>query len=254
MTSSAQQTRPEESHLDATQFDFSQLVGHNLMLFSKQFPGRSLKSRVVLVSDREITIDRSGSSGLIDSLVNNQKVTIQVDYKGQQVAVPATLRRNATGACKIILGEKVVPLRRRRFTRVTMSCPVKLAAVPVATFNPQKLAHLRWLETVTINVSPGGTLIDFTSRLESPTYLFMNIALKDFSFPSLVLGQVLYSLPGETGHFHVGVEFIVREIRQRRFPRITLKRLPPEVFEYNEAQRRKLNNNLAAWMQKTSQS
>lgn len=253
MTLLTQGIRTQEGCVDSSRFDFSLLVGHELTLFSEQFPGKPLKSKVILANDREITIDRSGGSGLVDNLVSNQKVTIRVPYKGQQVAVPATLKRSAGGTCKMILGDRVVPLLRRRFTRVVMSRLVKLAMVPVATFNPEKLARLRWLETVTINISPGGTLIDFSCCLESPTYLFMNIDLNEFSFPALVLGQVRYSLPVETGHFHVGVEFVVKETRHAHFPLATLKHLPRVVFEYSEAQRSELNNKLTARMQNTHQ-
>jgi hypothetical protein len=234
----------DEDGIDSTRFDFSLLVGHTLTLFSQQFPGKPLRSRVILANDREIVIDRSGSMGLIDSLVNNQKVILRVEYKGQHVAVPAMLKRSAGGTSKMILGEKVLPLKRRRFVRLAMARPVKLAVVPPVTFDPKKLARLRWIETVTINVSPGGTLIDFSSCLESSTYLLMNMALEEFSFPTLVLGQVRYTLPAEIGHFQVGVEFIVREMGQGRFPRLTLKRLPSAVLEYSESKRNELNNRL----------
>ncbi len=236
----------DEDGIDSSRFDFSLLVGHTLTLFSEQFPGKPLLSRFILANDREVVIDRSGSLGLIDNLVNNQKVILRVEYKGQQVAVPAMLKRSAGGTCKLNLGEKVIPLKRRRFVRVAMARPVKLAVVPLVTFDPEKLARLRWVETVTINVSPGGALIDFSSYLESSTYLLMNLALEELSFPTLVLGQVRYTLPAEIGHFQVGVEFIVREMGQGRFPRLTLKRLPSTVLEYSESKRNELNDKLKA--------
>jgi c-di-GMP-binding flagellar brake protein YcgR len=233
-----------ENAIDSSRLDFSLLVGHTLTVFSDQFPGKPLKSRVILANEREIVIDRSGGLGLVDSLVNNQQVTIRVEYKGQQVAVPAQIKRSAGGACKMVLGEKAVPLRRRRFVRVAMACPVKLAVVPLATFDPRKLARLRWVETMTISLSPGGVLIDFSSCLENSTYLLMNIGLEDFAFPSLVLGQVRYTLPGEIGHYRVGVEFIVKEAGQERLSSLTLKRLPSSIFEYDESKRNELNDKL----------
>ena len=253
MTYSPEQTRPKLPAVDASRFDFSLLVGHEMTLFSQQFPGKPLKSKVILARDGEVSIDRSGGSGLIDNLVNNQKVTMRVTYKGQQISVPATLKRSGGGRCRIIVGEKVVPLSRRRFTRVFLSRPVKLAVIPVSTFNRNKLARLRWLETVTINISGGGALIDFSSCLENPTYLFLNIDLAEFSFPPLMLGQVLYSLPRDNGHFHIGLEFIVREERERRFSLTTLKQLPHVVFEYGRQERIKLNDKITAWMQNNRQ-
>lgn len=248
MTSSPEQTRPKQPPVDASRFDFSLLVGHELTLFSEQFPGKPLKSKVILARDGELSIDRSGGCGLIDNLVNNQQVTMRVTYKGQQISVPATLKRSGGGGCRIIMGDKVMPLSRRRFTRVFLSRLVKLAVIPVSTFNRNKLARLRWLETVTINISGGGALIDFSSCLENPTYLFMNIDLAEFPFPPLMLAQVLYSLPRDNGHFHVGFEFIVREEREKRFSLTTLKQLPQVVFEYGERKRLELDNMITAWM------
>lgn len=253
MTSSNQKIHLLEDGIDSSRFDFSLLVGRELTLFSDQFPGKPLRSKVILANNYEITIDRSGNSGLIDNLVNNQKVTVQVAYKGQHLALPATLKRSGAGSCKIILGAKVLPLKRRKFVRVAMSRSVKLAVVPVATFNSQKLARLRWLETTSTNISSGGALIDFSSYLESPTYLFLNVDLNEISFPELVLGQVRYSLSRNTGHFLVGVEFIVKEVGQGLFPRMTLKQFPPAVFEYNKAQRSELNTKLTVLEQNTWQ-
>jgi hypothetical protein len=244
MMSPERQTQLRKDGIDSSRLDFSLLVGHELTLFSDQFPGKSLKSKVILAKEREITIDRGGSSGQVDSLVNNQQVTIQVVYKGQKLSLPATLKRSGAGRCKMILGDRVVPLRRRRFVRVAMGRSVKLAVVPVATFNAQKLARLRWLETTTTNVSAGGVLIDFSSYLESPTYLFLSLDLNEFSFPGLIVGQVQYSLSATTGHFLVGIEFIVEEEGRERFTRTILKQFPRSVFQYNKAQRSELNTKL----------
>ncbi|MFQ6007543.1 MAG: PilZ domain-containing protein [Candidatus Zixiibacteriota bacterium] len=244
MSSTKQVDLLDESGIDSSRFDFSLLVGRPLTLFSQQFPGKPLMSRVVLANDREVVIDRSGGMGLIDSLVNNQKVILRIEYKGQQVAVPALLKRSAGGTCKMILGEKVLPLKRRRFVRVAMVRPVKLAVLPLINFEPKKLTRLRWTETVTINISPGGALIDFSSCLERSTYLLINMALEESFFPSLVLGQVRYTLTEEIGHFQVGVEFIVREMGHQRFSSLMLERLPPVVLEYSESKRNELNNRL----------
>lgn len=253
MTSSPEQTRPKRPAVDASRFDFSLLVGHELTLFSEQFPGKPLKGKVILVSNGELSIDRSGGSDLIDNLVSNQKVIMRMAYKGQQISVPATLKRSNGGKCRIIIGNTVVPLSRRRFTRVFLSRPVKLAVMPVPSFRRSKLARLRWVETVTINISGGGALIDSSSYLENPTCLFLNIDLGQFSFPPLVLGQVMYSLPRDAGHFQVGLEFIVKEMRDNRFPLPILKQLPRVVFEYGEQERSQLDNKITAWMQNNRQ-
>jgi hypothetical protein len=251
MTATDDTKRPA---IDAACFDFSQLVGRDVTLFSDQFPGKPLKSRVVLASDREISVDRGTSAGFLDSLVSNQKIIIRMDYRGQPLSVPAVLRRTEGGRCRILLGRTVVPLSRRRFTRISLACPVKLAVVPVSTFSREKLSRLRWLETVTVNFSSAGSLIDFSSCLSRPTYLFLHIDMHQFSFPSLVLAQVLYSLSRDSGSFHIGVEFITREVQEKHFSAPTLRQLPPVVFGYGEKDREQLNEHILAWKQETDTS
>ncbi|MFH1374795.1 MAG: hypothetical protein ABII79_13485 [bacterium] len=249
MTGSMDQTDRTPGVVDALRLDLSLLVGREVTLFSEQIPGKPLVAKVILVSEGEISVDRSGGVGLIDSLVSNQKVTLQVTYRGQQLSLPAILKRSAGGRCRVIIGRQAMPLSRRRFTRVTLVRPVRLAAMPLMTFSRDKLSRLRWLETETITVSGGGTMIDFNSGLENPTYLFMNIDLADFSFPPLVLGQVLYSLSGDDGHFNIGIEFVLKEGSEQRFPLTTLKQLPPAVMDYSEHKRIEVNERITAWMQ-----
>lgn len=244
---------PVSVAVDAARIDFSLLVGREATLFSEQFPGKPLISRVIQAGDREIVIDRKSHSGMIDNLVNNQKVIIRVPYKGQQVTVPAILKRAGKGKCRLLVGDKIVPLSRRRFARMVLSRSVKLAVMPVSTFHRKKLATLRWLETVTLDISGGGVLIDFSNYLENPTYLFMNIDLSEFSFPSLVLGQVLYCLPRDTSHFSVGLEFIIRESSGHHFPATTLRQLPRAVLAYGEEDRMELNKKIIARMQNNNQ-
>ena len=249
MTSGQAQKDLKPSAIDASCFDFSLLVGREVTLFSSQFPGKPLKSRVVLANNQEISLDRSGGSSLIDNLVSNQKITVRMGYKGQQLTIPATLKRGDGGKCRIVLGKKVVPLSRRRFTRAVITRPVKLAAVPISTFHRNKLGRLRWMETVTVDISGGGALIDFSNSLVSPTYLFLHIELEEVFFPSLVLGHVLYSLPRDKSNYHIGLEFIIREDREKHFPPSTLKQLPMVVFEFGKNERIELNKRIFAWKQ-----
>ncbi len=249
MTGSIDQTDRTSGVVDTSRLDLSLLVGHEVTLFSEQFPGKPLVAKVILATEGEISVDRSGGVGLIDSLVSNQNITLQVTYRGQQLSLPAKLKRSTGGRCRVIIGRRATPLSRRRFTRMTLVRPVRLAAMPLMTFSRNKLSRLRWLETETITVSGGGAMFDFSSGLENPTYLFMNIDMADFSFPPLVLGQVLYSLSKDDGHFHVGIEFVMKEGCPRRFPPATLKQLPPTVLNYSERKRIEVNEKITTWMQ-----
>ena len=109
-----------DSHekISSEQLDLSTVVGHDVTIYSRQFPGKPLQSKVVLVTKNILSVDRSGSGGQIDSLVNNQRITVKLDYKGQPVALAAVLKRSSGGRCNILLGDNVTLLARRRFTRI----------------------------------------------------------------------------------------------------------------------------------------
>ncbi|HPI33019.1 MAG TPA: hypothetical protein PLR32_06855, partial [candidate division Zixibacteria bacterium] len=68
--------------LEIERFDLSTLVGRKVTLYAEQFPGKPLTSRVTVAAGKAITIDRSGHAGLIANLVNNQRVVLQIVYKG----------------------------------------------------------------------------------------------------------------------------------------------------------------------------
>ncbi|MFQ5454383.1 MAG: hypothetical protein ACE5D6_09390 [Candidatus Zixiibacteriota bacterium] len=54
--------------IDSFQMDLSLLVGREVIIFSEQFQGKPLKTKVILVNDKIMSLDRSGSNGLIDDL------------------------------------------------------------------------------------------------------------------------------------------------------------------------------------------
>ncbi len=236
--------------VEIERFDFSTLVGHKITIFTEQFPGKALESRVTVANGRSISIDRSGGSGLIDNLINDQKIVLQVRYKDEPVAMTATLKRTDGGGCRINLGDKVTPLLRRKWRRVPIACPVRLASIPVGGFTRNGLARLRWLETETINLSGGGAMIRFSSALEPPAHLFVNVNWPDLGFPALIVAQVRHSLVRETGRWNIGLKFIPREQRREHFPFDTIRQMPQPVFAYDHALQANIEEKLIAWMQR----
>lgn len=235
--------------IDSDQFDFSSLVGREVVLFTEQFPGIRLTSRVIMVNQSVISIDRSKSSGLIDDLVNNQKIVVQFDYRGEVVSVQATMKRSSIGKCNLILGDTIVPLIRRKFCRFDLSRQVKLAVVHPATFKPGSLARLRWLETDTLNVSCGGVLLNLDSVLRDKSYLFLHVAIQEFLLPHMVVAQVRHSYHSDGGHYSVGLEFIISEQNQNHFNPTVLRSMPATVLEYSAGQRAKVNEMLTNRLQ-----
>jgi hypothetical protein len=232
------------------QVDLSTLVGHEITLFSEQFRGKPLTTRVVLVANGVISVDRSGSGGMVDSLISNQKAVVQFVYKGQRISVDATLKRTSGGKCSLTLGEKMTPLSRRQFKRFDLSRSVRCALMSPTDFDARRLAKLRWLETDSINISSGGVLICLPKNVTNQSYLLLSIDLNDFDFPNLVIGQVRYSYPIDSFRFNIGIEFIVSDVKERHFAPSAIKRLPESVFEYDATRRRELNKELSVKMQK----
>jgi len=167
-------TAAVQSHekIASEQLDLSSVVGHDVTIYSRQFPGKPLQSKVILVTKNTLSLDRSGSGGQIDSLVNNQRVTIKIDYKNEPVAISAVLKRSSGGRCNIILGEQVTLLARRRYARIPIDRPAKFAVIPTAPAKRGQIGRLRWLPSTTTDFSGGGVLVHLTSSLEHLSYLW----------------------------------------------------------------------------------
>ncbi len=236
--------------IDLSKFDFTTLVGGKIKVYSDQFPGKALFSRITVSGVDAITIDRSGADGLIDNLVNNQTVIVQLDYKGERIAVSGTFNRVGGGVCKVFFKNKVVPLFRRKNIRIDVRRPVKLSALPVKSFTKTRLAKLRWMETSTINLSGGGALLDMSAYLEAPTYLFINLGFDEVKFPKLIMGQVRHCHLDNPGHYHVGVAFISKEQKRKHFSLSMEKQLPDQVSQYDDIQKSLLTKKMQVWKQK----
>ena len=228
--------------------DYSALVGHDVVLFTEQYKGQPVRSRVVMVGEGCLSIDRGGSYGVVDSLVNNQKVVVQFRYKSQLVSVDAVLKRSDGGRCNVMLEDKVTPLTRRKYRRIVLRTPVKSSVMPSMILEPNRLSRQRWVAIFAQNFSSGGILLSMPARIEQGTNLLLNIELENFDFPALVIGKVKYSNLGKDGRYDTGVEFIVNEEKNQHFDTTLLRKLPGVLFEYDAARRRDLEKELGAWM------
>ena len=223
--------------IDTDRLDLSTLVGHAVAIYSEQFPGQLLESRVLEAHDGVISIDRSGSGRRIDNLVHNQRVTVQFPYKGERVCVRAMLKRTGGGKCRIAFDSQAIALTRRQFCRVPLALPTKLTVLPQTALKRDRLARLRWIQTNTINFSSGGVLLELSGGVNLETLMMMNLAHDQFDFPALVVAQVRHCHQVSTGVFHAGVEFVLREVYPKIITLSTSRELPPAVFEYDSQQR-----------------
>lgn len=243
-------TSPSNANIqiDISTLDLTSQVGKDIIIFSEQFHGKPLKSRITAISENTLSIDRGGNGGMIDNLVHNQIVTARIDYKGEPLSLRAQLKRNQGGKCILHLGEKVVPLARRRFVRVQTDGSARFAVCPVTNFDQARMNRLRWLETPVKNVSSGGTRISLSTPIEQGTFLFLNILAETVELPMLLLGVVRHCHRDAGSEYSIGIEFIVQEDKNSHFSSTVSRRLPTVVFEYTAADRSAENRRLATWM------
>jgi len=237
--------------IEAELIDLPSLVGREVTIFSEQFPGVPLFSRVVLANNSTLQIDRSKGADRFDLLLDNQQVILQFAYRGEQVSITAVLKRKPNGSCSLLLGNKVLPLTPRRFRRYVMSCPTRLAALQVIASRVKGLNQLRWMETSTINLSCGGLMLDMNCLFRSDTALLINVEAQEFSVPKLLVAQVRHYHQANDGHFKIGIEFLMEKESQICLKGSAISGLPSTVFEYSGELRFEIDRKLQAWMQPT---
>ena len=240
--------KPTPRSIQALRLDLSILVGNVISVYSDQFPGHVLETKVLSYVNRELLVNSGGSNGKIGNLVSRQQVVLQFPYKGQRIAVRAEFQRSKGGRCYFTLNEDVTPLAQRRFRRYPLVTSVDLASYPVNAFGKVELSRLRWLKTDTVNFSSGGALLTITSVLQEGTYLLMHFNLQEDWLPSLILAQVRHTYQVDHARFRTGVEFMVREVCNERVRHARLQELPPTVYSYRSNDRERLNQLLQARM------
>ena len=236
-----------ETEFPAIQLELAELVGRDIKVFSEQMPGKELRSKVLAVQSQMIQIYSGGPANLIENLVNNQNVVLQCIYRGEELSIAARFKRLGGGKCHLYLEEKVKPLSQRRFRRVTLVRPVRLAAFPLNQSARQGKGHLRWIDTDTINFSSGGAMVALPSGLDRRSCLLMSLDLQDIKFPSLILATVCHAAQVDLGSFRTGVEFVVREQSVELLPQTRRRDLPGAVFDYSIADRDRLNREISTW-------
>jgi len=229
---------------DTAHLEFSCLVGNQIRVFSEQFPGRELTTRVLSVCEGQMLTDSSNQFKMIGNLVSNQKVIVQFPYRDQWISVRALFKRSSGGRCYLHLGNTVSPLSQRKYIRLDIGNRIRLATVPLTGFQKIHLSRLRWMETDMHNFSSGGTLISVPSALEQGLYLVLNIPSRNIKFPSLVLGRVCHYYQHEDLHYRAGLEFAVREAARHLFPGPAARRFPTALFVYTNTDRNRINTRL----------
>jgi hypothetical protein len=237
----------ESYGIPAPNLDLSVLVGREVRLFTEQLPGKEILTRVVSVHEGQFVLDSGSRSDVVSNLVHGQTVVVQFAYKGERLSVKAQFRRTAGGRHSVVLDDTVVPLSHRRFRRIDVERTVRLAAFPVSSFSRRNLSRLRWMETSLRNFSSGGASVKLPAQLEKEIYLLVSIDFDSELFPPLILAQVRHCYPTEEGHFHIGVEFVIREKGMTLVPASTVRELPPVVMSYEARHREALNKKLLAW-------
>lgn len=229
------------TNFDIENLDLMCLVGQPVTIFSKQFPGKPILGHVVSAGAKQVRLASDGQENIIANLVTSQKVIMQIPYRGELLSINARLKKTDGGQCDFVFDGSVVPLSQRKFVRVARNCPVTMAAFSYQTLGHRPLNKLPWFKTETLNFSSGGTLVRVPGFLENDLYVLMNIDVDYEEFPVMVLAQVRYCFPDENSRPMAGLEFVVRELAEKKYSRTILKRLPEPVLKYTAPVREKIN-------------
>ena len=236
----------ETAVIGMDRIDLSHLVGKYISLFSSQYPGQTLRTKVLSIRDLRIQINAGGEADRVAQLVNRQGVVVQFLYKGQDISVRAQLDRSEGGRCNLDLMDKATPLSRRKFRRVNEPVAAKVAALPGTAFTRETLKRLRWMETQTVDLSSSGVQLSLPGVLERDNRMLLNLELAVDLLPALVLGRVRHWFQAEDNRYRIGVEFIVREMVKRLFPPSTVGQIPQVALGYSAQDREKLNKEIVA--------
>jgi hypothetical protein len=220
--------------------DLSQLVGFQVRLFSRQFPGKELYARVAAATGQRLMIEGGAPTDPIHNLVNHQTVVIQFAYRNEQVSAKAQLQKSGT-RFSLELDESATPLSQRRFLRAEVNYRVNLASFTPAGLMGRRLDRLRWMETDAVNFSAGGALINVPTILHDTVRLLIIIEQKDYQFPSLVLGRVCHGYQYDELNCRAGIEFVTQESAQKMFSPFQASEMPPVLFSYTGSRRERLN-------------
>ena len=217
--------------MNSHDLELSTLVGREILIQSAESQGSSLYCKVVMVHDNSISIDRGGDDPGI-SILQNNGIIVQFDYKGQRVSAKAKLYRTQGGRSTIVLDEQVIPLSRRMFKRYEIHCAVRCAILPVQRIIEANISKLRWLQVEAINISSGGLLLPVPSKITNNTFLLVNIALENPILPNLLISQVKHTTTVNNFNYKVGLQFVIHEKREEYFSELVMKKLPPQSLEY----------------------
>ncbi|UCD17624.1 MAG: PilZ domain-containing protein [Candidatus Zixiibacteriota bacterium] len=226
--------------IKSEEVDLTGLVGRQVVLKTEQFPGKGLSTRILGVRDKCLVIDRSGSSGMVDQLIHNQKIEVRFSLKGQPAKFVSTLTCPKDGRMQIPISAEIFPETRRKFRRVDLISDVQLTVFDEHHIGAARLNRLKWLETKTINISGGGMLVTLPLNIISDHYLICHLRLDNFELPKLLVGRTRHAYMTGGRKNRVGVEFIVREDRADKLPKSIIKNLPVKLFDFNREIRCKL--------------
>lgn len=220
--------------------DRRDLVGREIKIKCDQFADKILDSKVVGISGDNLIIDRSGSSGLVNELINNQKIAAYLDYKGQQVVFYSQVSSPHRGRLHIPLPQNIFPETNRAFKRISLMKDIRLAYFNNSHISSTRLNKLKWIETKTANIGGGGVLVQVPSDLTEEFYMIIHLGFENLSIPKLLLGNVRHSQHDPGNQFFVGVEFIINENYKFKLPHTLIRNLPVQLFEFNDPAREKL--------------
>ncbi len=224
--------------------EHSEIIGRELKIRTEQFPGKILDSKVIGISGDSLIIDRSGSSGLVNELINKQPIEVYLEYKGEPVVFSSTVATPRRGKLQIPIAENIYPEICRAFKRVKMEKDIRLTFFNDTCISTARLNKLKWIETKTVDIGGGGLMALLPVDLNGEYFLIIHLGFENLQIPNLVVGQVRHSRSNINKMYHAGVEFIIKENYKNKLPNVLIRNLPGGLFVFDDKCRKILENYL----------
>jgi len=230
--------------INSANIDYSILVGKRITIITEQFPGKKLSSRILSTSNHSLVLDKSGSEGKINQLIQKQNVDILFNYKGQEIAFTSSIAASEGGRVLVPIADSISPIVRRKFVRFDTTKAVRLTYFDERNIKSSRLNKLKWFETEICNISGGGALTFMPSLLADDNFILMNLSLDELIFPPLILGRVCHSHRNRENKIVTGVEFITKENAAGMISSSLFRNLPEVIFQFDNQMVKELVNYL----------
>ncbi len=137
---------------------------------------------------------------------------------------------------------------RRFHTRYPLQMHIGYVPVSAMSLARGNFVNLRWKNSITLDLSAGGALLQIPFQAPINSYLLMNMEIPKFRGPFFVFGQVCWFGMSDFNRNHhlCGVRFILKEELSRHFSDHAISELPKIMLPFDKNMQKELDDYLGS--------